>query len=84
MYIYASVNSVNSGSDSGLAPLQRQDIIRTNVRSHTIVWTNAGRLSIGTLKMNFGEIIIKTFVQENAFQTVVCKMVVIFVLASMC
>ena len=34
--MYASVNQVSIGSDNGLAPIRRQDII----------WTSAGLLSI--------------------------------------
>ena len=43
---YASVNSVNIGSDNGLLPIQCQ----------AIIWTNAGILLIGHLGTNFSEI----------------------------
>ena len=44
--IYASMNLVIIGSDSGLSPVQRQ----------AITWTNAALLSIGLLRTNFSEI----------------------------
>ena len=47
--IYASVNWVSIGSDNGLSPIRRQDIILTN----------AGLLSIGPLGTNFSEVLIK-------------------------
>ena len=57
------------GSDDGLSPSRRQ----------AIIWTNAGILLIGPLGTNFGEISIEiqTFIQENAFESVVCKKVAI-------
>ena len=54
------------GSDNDLSPGRRQ----------VIIWTNAGLLSIGTLRTNFSEILseIYTFsLKENAFKNVVCK-----------
>ena len=45
------------GSDNGLAPDRRQ----------AIIWTNAGILLIGPLRIN-------VFIQENAFENVVWKM----------
>ena len=49
--VYASVNRVSIGSDNGLSPL----------RCQTIIWTNAGLLSIGTLGTNFSEILITIY-----------------------
>ena len=45
-----------------------------------IIWTNAGILLIEPLGTNFNEICQEhsyIFIQENAFQTIICKMVVI-------
>ena len=46
-----------------------------------IIWTNAGILSIRTLGTNFSEISseihIFFFIQENAFENIVCEMAVI-------
>ena len=39
----------NTGSENGLSP----------VRRHNIIWTNAGILLIGTLETNFSEILIE-------------------------
>ena len=47
--IYASVIWISIGSDNGLAPNRRQ----------TIIWANAGLLSISNLGRNFSEILIK-------------------------
>ena len=47
------------GSDNGLSPAQRQDII----------WTHAGILSTEPLGINFSEI----FIQQNAFESVVWR-----------
>ena len=47
--IYASMNQVSIGSDSGLSPFRRQ----------AIIWTRAGLLSIGPLGTNFSEILTK-------------------------
>ena len=60
------------GSDNGLLPSRRQ----------TIIWTNAGILLIGPLGTNFGEIWIEIniFIQENAFENVVCETAAIFCL----
>ena len=56
-------------------------------RHQAIIWTNAGILLIGPLGINFSEILIEIqtfwFIQENALQNVICKMVSVF-LASMC
>ena len=55
------------GSDNGSSPDRRQ----------AIIWTNAGILLIGPLGTNFSEIIIEIlrnfFIQENAFESVVCE-----------
>ena len=51
------------GSDIGLAPAMRQDII----------WTNDGKLLTGALGTNFGEISIEI----HAFETVVCEIAAI-------
>ena len=58
------------GSDNDLSPGRRQ----------AIIWTNAGMLLIGPLGTNFSEILIEIltfFIQENAFESVVCEMVAI-------
>ena len=57
------------GSDNGLSPGQRHDII----------WTNAGILIIRTSGTNINEILneIHAFFQENAVENVVCEMAVI-------
>ena len=53
------------GSDYGLSPGRRQ----------AIIWTNAGILLIRTLGTNFSEILNSCiFIQENAFENVVCEM----------
>ena len=55
------------GSDNGLSPARRQ----------AIIWTNDGILLIRTFRTHFSEIIseIHTFyIQENAFESVVCEM----------
>ena len=52
------------GSDNGLSPDRRQ----------AIIWTNAGLLLIGPSGTNFSEILIEIiFIQENAFESVVCE-----------
>ena len=54
-------------SDNGFSPGRRQ----------AIIWTNAGILVIGLLGINFSEIFIRNryiFIQDNARETVVCKM----------
>ena len=59
------------GSDNGLWPGQRQDII----------WTSFGILLIASLGTSFSEILIEIhtfFIQENAFENVVWKMAAIF------
>ena len=64
-------NLIIIGSDNGLSPGRRQ----------AIIWTNAGILLIGPLGTNFSEILIgisNIFIQENAFENVVCE------LASIC
>ena len=58
------------GSDNGLPPDWCQ----------AIIWTNAGTLSIGPSGTNFSEISIKflnSFIQETAFERVVCDMAAI-------
>ena len=58
------------GSDNGLSPDRRQ----------AIIWTNSGILLTGPLGTNFSEILIqnsKSFIQENAFESVVCEMAAI-------
>ena len=56
------------GPDNGLSPGQRQ----------AIIWTNAGILLIGTprnkLQWNFNRYS-NIFIQENAFENIVCEMV---------
>ena len=56
------------GSDNGLSPAQRQ----------AIIGTNAGVLLIEPLWTNFSEIFFNRnsyiFIQENAFENVVCEM----------
>ena len=54
------------GSDNGLSPGRR----------HAIIWTNDGSMYIGTLGTNVSENSY-IFIQENAFENVVCKMAVI-------
>ena len=52
--------------DNGLSPDRRQ----------AITWTNAGILLIGPLRTNFSDVFIKNliiFIQENAFENVVCE-----------
>ena len=69
-HIYASVNKAIIGSDNGLSPGRRQPVI----------WTNDVILLIGPLATNFSEILYqnsKLFVQENAFESVVCDMAAI-------
>ena len=54
------------GSDNGLSPGRRQ----------AIIWTNNGMLLIGPLGTNFSEISIEysnIFIQDNAFESVVCE-----------
>ena len=41
-------------SDNGLSPVQRQ----------AIIWTNAGKLSIGPLGTNFSEILIESHISS--------------------
>ena len=59
------------GSDNGLSPGRRQ----------AIIWTNAGNIVDWTLmnklQWNFNRNC-KTFVQENAFESVVCEMATMF------
>ena len=64
------MNQFSIGSGNGLSLLQRQ----------AITWTNADLLSIGPLETNFNEILSQgsiIFIQENAFENVVCKMAAI-------
>ena len=51
------------GSDNGLSPARRQ----------AIIWANAGIMLIQSIGTNFNEI----FIQENAFENIVCKMAAI-------
>ena len=51
------------GSDTGLSPGRRQ----------AIIWTNTGILLIGPLGTNFNRNS-NIFIQENAFENVVCEM----------
>ena len=55
------------GSGNGLSPFRRQ----------AITWTSAGLLSIGHMATNFSEILSNRnsiiFIQENAFEIVVCQ-----------
>ena len=63
-------NLTTSGSDDGLSPDRRQ----------AIIWTNAGILLIGPLWTSFSEIFDKNsniFIQEDAFESVVCEMAAI-------
>ena len=64
------------GLDNGLSP----------GRCQAIIWTNAGILLIGPLRINFSEILIENhiFIQENAFENVVCDIVGHFVSIPMC
>ena len=73
-YICVS-KSIIIGSDSGLSPGRRQ----------AIIWTNAGILLIRILETNFNEIKQNSyiFIQENAFENVVCEVATIFVSCSM-
>ena len=67
---YICVNKLTIiGSDNGLSPGRRQDII----------WTNAGILLIGPLGTNFSEKLIEIgyFIQENVFENIVCEMATI-------
>ena len=43
-------------------------------RRHAIIWTSAGILVNGSLGMKFSEILIEIyiFIQENAYEAVVC------------
>ena len=55
------------GSDNGLSPGRRQ----------AIIWTNAGILFIWPIGTTISEILIKIhvfFIQENAFENIVCEM----------
>ena len=61
--IYVSVNWPAFVSDNGLSPDRHQ----------TIIGTHARILLIGPLGINFGEILIKIFIQENAFECVACS-----------
>ena len=65
------------GSDNGLSPVRRQPII----------WTNDGLLSIRPQATHFNEILFeiqKFFIQERAYENVVCKIDGHLVSASMC
>ena len=65
MHICVSKQTI-IGSDNGLSPDRRQ----------AIIWTNAGILLIGPTGSNFSEIFNRNsdnFIQENAFESVVCE-----------
>ena len=65
------------GSDNGLSPGRRQ----------AIIWTIVGILLIGPMGTNFSEILIgipNIFIQENAFENVVCEMASICLGLLMC
>ena len=65
-YIFVG-NLTIIGPDNGLSPGRRQ----------AIIWTNAGILLIGPWGTHFSEIFNRNsyiFIQENAFQNVVCEM----------
>ena len=67
---HACVSKLNIiGSDNGLVPGRRQ----------AIIWTNVHLLSIGPLGTNFAKLNqnTKLFVQENAFESIVCEMAAI-------
>ena len=58
------------GSDNDLSPGRRQ----------AIIWTNDGILLIGPLETNFSENFKQNshiFIQENAFENIVCEMAAI-------
>ena len=59
---------VNIGSDNGLLPVQYQ----------AITWTSAGLLSIGPLPKLKGTNFICFFMEEYAFQNVICKTIITF------
>ena len=65
--MYASVNQVSIGLDNGLSPIRRQ----------TIIWTNAGLLSVRPLGTNKLQWILnqntKLFIHENASENIVCE-----------
>ena len=60
------MNLVIIGPGNGLSPGRRQ----------AITWTNAGLLSIGPLRTSFSaiRIEIQVFIDENAFENIVCEM----------
>ena len=69
IYIYIA-NLTIIGSDNGMSSGQHQ----------AIIWTNAGILLIEPLGTNFSEILVKNsyiFIQENAFEKVLCIMAAI-------
>ena len=64
--IYVSVNQVSIGSDNGFSLL----------RCQAIIWTSAELLAIEPLETKISEIFnrnIKRFIQENAFESIVCE-----------
>ena len=66
MHICVSKQTI-IGSDNGLSPGRRQ----------AIIWINSGMLFIGSLGINFNEILIKNLYilfQENPFENIVWKM----------
>ena len=63
-------NLIIIGSENSLSPGRRQ----------AIIWTNDGILLIGPLGTNFSEILIENswgFLQENAFENIICEMAAI-------
>ena len=64
------MNWVNIGSDNGLSPERRQ----------AIIWTSADMMSIRNLGTYFNDILFEIwniFIQENAFEHVVCELAAI-------
>ena len=61
-HICISKQTIN-GSDIGLSPNRRQ----------AIIWTNAGLLLIGPRGTNKLIEISNIFIQENAFESVICE-----------
>ena len=58
-----------------LNSLRPSDTYTSVNRHQAIIWTNAGILFIGPKGTNFSKILIAilTFIQENAFESVVCE-----------
>ena len=61
-HIYTSVNRISVGSDNGLSPVRRQAIVNWTLRNK--------------LQWNFDKNT-KLFIQENAFENIVCDMAAI-------